>query len=121
MNKYYTFFHNPKCSKSRAALKLLEDNEISPVIRLYLEERLILTEIEVILRALGGEPLKNGSIRINEDIFESIRDQAVDFTISQWAHIIIENPILLERPILFDGIKAVIGRPPENILLLISH
>lgn len=121
MNKHYTFFHNPKCSKSKAALNLLKDAGITPIIKLYLEEELNLSEIEIILKALGKEPLKSGCIRINEDIFESIRDLADGFTISQWAKIITENPILLERPILFDGERAVIGRPPENILLLIGH
>lgn len=118
MKKKHLLFHNPNCSKSKLALNLLEERGITPTLKLYLEEKLILSEVENILMVLDKKPLE-GAIRINEIVDENIKKELLNFSISQWAQLVVDNPFLLERPILFDGTKAVLGRPPENILKLI--
>lgn len=118
MKKKYLLYHNPKCSKSKLALNLLEERGITPTIKLYLEEKLIISEVANILMVLDRKPIE-GAIRINEIDDVNIKKELMNFSISQWAQLVVDNPFLLERPILFDGTKAVLGRPPENILKLI--
>ena len=110
-------FHNPKCSKSKAALKLLSDAGAQFDTYLYLEEGLTLGMIEEICSTLGKqnpwefmrhkEPAVN-ELRLSE---ASTRDQLITAIISR--------PILLERPIFLKGASAVIGRPPEKVLNLL--
>lgn len=116
MQSKYIIFHNPRCSKSREALKILVDNNIQPVIHLYLEQKLSVGELENLLILLG-KSVKN-IIRTKEKIYKELSLQNAND--AQILKAISENPILLERPIIKFQERAVIGRPPEEVFKLIK-
>lgn len=117
MNKEVIIYHNPKCSKSRKALEIIKSKNIEPIIILYLVNKLSKNEIKNLLSKLGlsirdilrtGEDeYKNNNLK-NENLSD---DKLIDF--------LIRFPKLLQRPIIVKNNKAVIGRPPENILNLL--
>jgi len=109
-----TIYHNPRCSKSRATLALLEERGVSPNVVAYLETPPNEAELNVILRALGKEP--RDLIRKGEEAYNA--QGLDDESLSREALIkaMVENPVLIERPIVVNGAKAAIGRPPENVL-----
>ena len=113
-----TIYHNPRCSKSRATLELLQQNGIEPEIRLYLEDPPSLADLSEICTLLNLSPTE--FIRFGERVAKELgltrRDQRSQ---SEWCELIHDNPILLERPIVLTDHAAVIGRPPENVLKLI--
>lgn len=110
-----SMYHNPKCSKCRATLTLLQEKGIAPELILYLETAPSATVLEDVLKKLGKDP--KDIIRFNEDIAKelgiSLNDERAD---SEWLKIISNNPKLLERPIVINGDRAAIGRPPERVL-----
>ena len=113
----YRIYHNPRCSKSRNTLALLEENGVSPEIVLYLDTQPDAAEIRSLLAKLG----KNASelVRRGEDEYKSSglsKDSSEDDLIAAMA----EHPRLIERPIVVRGERAVLGRPPENVLELIG-
>jgi len=107
-------FHNPRCSKSRETLNIIIENNIKHNINLYLENPLSVEEIRIIIKKL--DTTANNIIRKNEDIYKklNLKDADEETLIKK----ISENPILLERPIVVRGNKAIIGRPPENVKIL---
>ncbi|MBL4868965.1 MAG: arsenate reductase (glutaredoxin) [Pseudomonadales bacterium] len=111
-------YHNPRCSKSRTTLQLLQEKGIEPEVILYLETPPSANEIKSILSQLGLEAKK--LIRFNEAIAKELKIKASDDkSDSAWIKIMAQNPKLIERPIVVKGKKAVIGRPPENINSLV--
>jgi arsenate reductase len=113
-----TIYHNPRCSKSRATLKLLNEKGVEPEIRLYLEDPPSVGELQEISRKLDMDP--NRFMRFNEEVAKQQNLSAADDRAdSDWLTLMSENPILIERPIVISGNRAVIGRPPENVLDLI--
>jgi arsenate reductase (glutaredoxin) len=109
-----TIFHNPRCSKSRRSLELLEARGIKPNIVEYLKQPPSAAELKAILRKLGMRPrdlLRRGEARYAELGLED-RDLSDDALVE----LMVENPILIERPIVVSGGKAAIGRAPEKIL-----
>lgn len=111
-------FHNPRCGKSREALKLLHDKGIEPVIRLYLSAPPTQKELTDILKKLGIRA--KALIRFKEPVASDLGIKpSDDRTESEWVKLLAENPILIERPILISSDKAVIGRPPEEVLKLV--
>ena len=114
-----TIYHNPRCSKSRATLKLLNEKGVEPEIRLYLEDPPSVGELQEISRKLEMDPTR--FIRFNEEAARELNLSAGDDRAhSDWLTLMSENPILIERPIVISGNRAVIGRPPENVLDLIQ-
>lgn len=114
-----SMFHNPKCSKSRATLKLLNEKGIEPEIILYLERPPTEAALSEILGKLGLEPKK--LIRFKERIIPELGISSSDSrTDSEWIGLMVKNPILIERPIVITPEKATIGRPPENVLEIIK-
>ena len=113
-----TIYHNPRCSKSRETLKLLEAARVSTTIVLYLTDRLQKSDLVALLRKLNMTPIQ--LTRRNERSFKSLimnkEEPADDILIDA----MISDPALIERPIVVVGDKAVIGRPPESILRLIQ-
>ena len=111
-------YHNPRCRKSRETLNLIKSNNIEPTIILYLKEKLLKKDIFSILKKLDLHPrklLRNSEIEYKNNNLSDpnlTKDQIVDF--------MIKYPILIERPIVIKGDKAVIARPPENVLQLIK-
>ena len=108
-----TIYHNPRCSKSRQALDILKDEGIEPKIIEYLKTPPSTSELEHILDLLGMEP--RDLIRKKEMEFDE-NDLGGD-ALSRDALIkaMADNPILIERPIVIHGDKAVLGRPPEVV------
>ena len=107
--------HNPRCSKSRAALNIILENNIQPTIRLYLDDPLSIEEIRNLLIKL--DTTADQIVRKNEEVYKklNLKDSDQDLLIEN----ISKNPILLERPIVVKGEKAIIGRPPENVMKLL--
>ena len=107
--------HNPRCSKSRATLNIILENNIQPTIRLYLDDPLSVEEIRNLLIKL--DTTADQIVRKNEEVYKklNLKDSDQDLLIEN----ISKNPILLERPIVVKGEKAIIGRPPENVIKLL--
>jgi arsenate reductase len=109
-----TIYHNPRCSKSRQTLELLEARGLKPNIVEYLKEPPTAAELKAILEKLGMRPhdlLRHGEARYAELGLQD-RELSDDALIA----LMIENPILIERPIVVSGNKAALGRPPEKVV-----
>lgn len=108
-------FHNPRCSKSRETLKLVEENTDSYDIIEYLKNPPTKTELKKIIKMLGGDA--HAAIRPKEAEYK-LCNLSKDASSEAVIDAIIEHPKLLERPIVVVDNKAAIGRPPENVLAL---
>jgi len=107
-----TILHNPRCSKSRAGLQYLEEKGLEIEVCKYLDEPLTPDELTDILRKLGKRPMD--IIRTKEDVFkEEFEDK--ELSDEEWILAMLEYPKLIERPIIINGGKAVVGRPVELI------
>jgi arsenate reductase len=109
-----TIFHNPRCSKSRKTLALLQARGVEPLIRLYLQDPPDAAEIRSVLRKLGipaRDLLRKGEAEFRE---QGLGDETLgeDVLIEAMA----ATPRLIERPIVIAGKRAAIGRPPEAVL-----
>jgi arsenate reductase len=114
-----SIFHNPKCTKSRETLKLLNDRGIEPKIVLYLQTPPTQKEFSEILKKLGMEARQ--LIRFKEPVAKELGIKPSDQrSEAEWIKLMLENPILIEQPIVITPTKAVLGRPPENVLDLID-
>ena len=107
-------YHNPKCTKSRQTLALLEARGVKPKVVEYLKTPPSKTEIEHILKLLKLDP--RVLMRRKEPIYKQARLDNPKLTRAQLVEAMTEHPILLERPIVLANGKAAIGRPPENVL-----
>jgi arsenate reductase (glutaredoxin) len=108
----FTIYHNPRCSKSRAALALLEENGLKPRIIEYLKAAPSAAELKEVVRRLGikAEEL----VRQGEEVYKT-KYAGKTLTEAQWIDAMAKDPILIERPIVIKGERAVIGRPTENV------
>lgn len=112
-----TIYHNPRCSKSRQALALLRERGIEPRIVEYLVDPPTAAELDALLVLLGCEPRE--LMRKREPPY---RDHGLaDAALGRYALVeaMVRDPILIERPIVTDGERAVLGRPPEKVLELL--
>ena len=109
-----TILHNPRCSKSRATLNMLRGKDIEPRIIDYIETPPTAEEFREILAKLDLSP--RDLLRKGEKIYKQL--ELSDTALSDTALItaMVGNPILIERPIVVNGDKAALGRPPENVL-----
>jgi len=110
-------FHNTRCSKSREALDLLEKGNCEIEIRDYLNLPPSKEELKEILAMLKCKPID--IVRKNEPLYLEKYD-GKKITDAKWLEILNKNPILIERPIVIDGEKAVVGRPPKLVIDLIK-
>jgi len=110
-------FHNPRCSKSRQTLQLLEDNNVQPEIIEYLKQAPSKTELESVLTLLDMSPRE--LMRKGESVYKELNLADDGLTNDQLITAMLENPILIERPIVLANGKAAIGRPPESVLDII--
>jgi len=108
-------YHNPRCTKSRETLQLMKDNGIDPEVVEYLKEVPTTAELKEILMKLNLKA--EDIVRKGEAIYKE-QLKGKKFGEEEWIQIMIENPKLIERPIVIRGNKAVIGRPPSNIEVL---
>jgi polyphosphate kinase len=105
-------YHNPRCSKSRAGLQYLEEKGYEIEIKKYLSEGLSETELREIIAKTGKNPLF--FVRTHEKEFID-NYKGKEFSDEEWIKILAENPVLLQRPIVINGNKAVLANPPEII------
>ena len=111
-----TIYHNPRCSKSRGALALLREHGIEPEIVEYLKTPLDRDALAALLALLGCRP--RDVMRSKEAAY---REHAVALLgDDEQLAALAEHPILLERPIVVAGARAVVGRPPERVLDLLA-
>jgi arsenate reductase len=119
MNKPYILYHNPRCSKSRQALQLLRDHGIEPTVVEYLNTPLDASQISALLKKLGLSA--RDIIRDGEDEFKKLNLADPSKSGKELIAAIAKHPILLQRPIVEHGSKAVVGRPPENVQALLAR
>jgi len=112
-----TIFHNPRCSKSRQTLALIEASGVQPNIVLYLETHLAKTDIKELLTKLDMKVRE--IIRKGEDAYKENNLKDTSLSDDELMQAIADHPKLLERPIVVNGNKAIMGRPPENVLALL--
>lgn len=109
-----TLYHNPRCSKSRTALQLLEERGLTPTIVRYLESPPSAEQLRDLLDKLGLGARQ--LLRTGEDDYQTLGLADPELSERQLIEAMAAHPKLIERPILLAGDKAVIGRPPERIL-----
>lgn len=109
-----TIYHNPRCSKSRETLALLEERRLDPLIVDYLKAPPSAAELQAILNKLKMKP--RDLMRKGEAVYKELRLDNEELTDEKLIRAMAENPILIERPIVVMGAKARIGRPPESVL-----
>ena len=107
------YYHNPRCSKSREGLNIIEKNNINAKIKLYLSEEITFKELKDIIRKLNIDPID--LVRKKEDVIKKEKLDLKSMSNKEIIETLISFPILIERPILISKTKAVIGRPPELI------
>ena len=117
MASAFVIYHNPRCSKSRQTLELLQSHGIEPKVIEYLKTPPTARELKAIVAKLGIKP--EALVRKGEDVYKQ-KFAGKTLTDTQWIEALAANPILIERPIVVCGDKAVIGRPPENVLKLVD-
>lgn len=106
-------WHNPRCSKSRQTLQLLQENGVNPILRLYLVDSPDVATLQGVAGDLGVPAVD--MMRTKEKLFKELgltKDMADEKLFAAMA----ANPSLIERPIVRNGDKAAIGRPPESVL-----
>ncbi|WP_353471333.1 arsenate reductase (glutaredoxin) [Salipiger sp. H15] len=109
-------WHNPRCSKSREALALLQGKGVEPEVRRYLEDAPSLDELKAAQAALGLPAIKMVRVKEPEFAAAGLSKDSDDETLLR---AMAEVPKLIERPIAFAATRAVIGRPPERVLDLL--
>ncbi|MDF2435784.1 MAG: arsC [Bacteroidota bacterium] len=108
-----TIYHNTRCSKSRGVCELLEEKKVNTNIIEYLKTPPTQKELKSLLKMLGIKASE--LVRKNEPLFKE-KFEGKKMTQAQWLKALVENPVLIERPILVMGDKAIIARPPELTL-----
>lgn len=113
MTETVTIWHNPRCSKSRETLALLEENGVSPAVMLYLDTPPSVADIKTVLRELKFDDARK-LMRTKEALYSELGLAAVtdQDALIQAMH---DNPKLIERPIVIKGKQARLGRPPERL------
>lgn len=108
-----TIWHNPRCSKSRQTLALLQERGLDPTVVDYRNAPPTVSELKAVLAKLGLEPID--IMRIKDALFAELglsKSDSAEHLIAQMA----AHPMLIERPIVISGDKARVGRPPEAVL-----
>ncbi|MEQ8904656.1 arsenate reductase (glutaredoxin) [Ekhidna sp.] len=111
-----TIYHNPRCSKSRQTLGLLEENGRDFIVKEYLKNPPTKEELKKVIDLLGIKPeqlIRKGEPEFKENF------KGKKLTDDEWVDAMIAYPKLIERPIVIEGDKAVLGRPPENVLKIL--
>lgn len=115
MSDKVRIYHNPGCSKSRATLSLLQSNGVEPEVIRYLETPPDAATLRELLRMLGMKSARE-LIRQKEDCWQSLGLDEQKLCEAALIQVMVDNPRLIERPIVVVNDKARIGRPPEQVL-----
>jgi arsenate reductase len=108
-----SIYHNNRCSKSRDSLALLTQQNIEIKVIDYLKNPPTEKQIKTLLKKLKMKPLE--LLRKSENLYKD-NYKEINLSDDEWIELMANNPILIERPIIVNGNKAVIGRPPEKVL-----
>ena len=109
-------YHNPRCTKSRQTLVLLQEKGVKPEVVEYLKDLLSAKELKELIEFLGITPLE--LVRKNEVVWKE-QFKGKKLSAEEVINAMVKNPKLIERPVVVKEKKAVLGRPPENVLKLI--
>ncbi|MBC7426477.1 MAG: arsenate reductase (glutaredoxin) [Bacteroidia bacterium] len=112
MKEKITILHNSRCSKSREALNMICEMGEKPEIIDYLKDTPTAKELTKIIKMIGVKP--ESLVRKSENIYKE-KYKGKTLTDSEWIQAMVDNPILIERPIIIKGDEALIGRPPESV------
>jgi len=112
-----TIYHNGECSKCRGALEILQEQGIPHQVRWYIAEPLSKPEIIALLNKLHMQP--SDLVRKSESLYKA-NYEGRNISEDEWITILTKNPILIERPVVEKGKKAVVARPPERIFEILS-
>lgn len=112
LSKTMKIYHNPRCRKSRETLQIIQDKGKEVEIIEYLKETPSESELKELLKKLDKKPAE--IIRKTESDFKE-NFKGKNLTDEEWISAMVKYPKLIERPIVVDGEKAVLGRPPENV------
>ncbi len=110
-------YHNPRCSKSRGALLLLEERGVDVEVVRYLEHPPEVGELREICARIGLSP--RDLVRRKEPRFGELGLDSRDLSDEEWLETLAANPVLIERPLVLIGRRGVIRRPPENVLSIL--
>ena len=111
------FYHNPNCSKSRKALEIIENHNINFIVILYLKDKITKNMLKKILDSSGLSA--RDIIRSNEKEYKENDLDNPNLTKDEILDLILKHPKLLQRPVFVFNNKAIIGRPPEDVLKII--
>lgn len=109
-----TIFHNPRCSKSRQTLGLIEDKGLQPTIVEYLKDAPTKATLKTLLKELGLKP--RDLMRKKEAVYKDLGLNDDNKTDDELIEAMVSNPILIERPIVMTSKGVRLGRPPESVL-----
>jgi arsenate reductase len=118
MSESVKIFHNPRCSKSRQTMEILKNEEVDVSVFEYLKTPPDSHELDNILKLLGLEPRE--LMRKQEKPYKENNLDNPELTRAQLIQAMVDNPILIERPIIIKGNRAMIGRPPEKVLEILA-
>lgn len=113
-----TIYHNPRCSKSRQALALLQEAGVEAEVVEYLKSTPSAADLDAVLTKLGLAP--EAIVRTGEDRYAELGLKGKALSRAEWLDVLAANPILIERPIVVAGDRAVVGRPPEKVKELLG-
>lgn len=107
-----TIWHNTRCGKSRSALEILQEKGLTPQVVKYLDTPPTAKEIKEVLKKAGIKA--HDLIRTGEEAYKPYKGKTL--TEAEWIQAMVEHPILIERPVVINGDKAIVARPPEKVL-----
>lgn len=113
-----TLYHNPRCSKSREALALLEEKGVVPSVQLYMDKPPSAAALKQLLSMLGCSARE--LLRTSEPAYRELNLANPELSEAQLINAMCADPRLIQRPIAVSGKRAIVGRPPEAILELLS-
>lgn len=119
MSNPVTIYHNPRCSKSRETLKLLESRGVEPEVVLYLETPPDAATITSLLSMLGMSSARE-LMRTKEELYKTLNLADSALTEQALIQALVDNPKLIERPVVVTNGQARIGRPPEQVLDIVQ-
>ena len=108
-------YHNPRCSKSRETLALLEQHGVQPQVELYLQQQFTVAQLQDLARKLQINSVRE-MMRTKDDLYRTLGLDNLNLSEQDLLAAIAQHSALLERPIVVNGKKAAIGRPPEKVL-----
>lgn len=112
-----TIYHNPRCSKSRQTLALLQERGVTPTVVEYLKTPPDAATLGDILAKLGSPPRQ--LMRVKEAVYRELGLGDENLSDADLIQAMVDNPILIERPIVLAGDRAALGRPPEAVLAIL--